>query len=102
MSAVHLRECAGGAIGSDGGHATARGAADWLYLAAAPIFAAMAMLTAVPADSRPDILCLTAEHASPLSGMTTMYWLMSAFHLPPWQKLIASRRKRNPRARSYA
>ncbi len=42
MSAVHLSECAGGAIGSDGGHATARGAADWLYLAAAPTFAAMA------------------------------------------------------------
>jgi hypothetical protein len=51
----------------------------------------MALLTSVLGGSQPDVLC-AAEHASPLSGMTAMYLLMSAFHLPPWLKLIASRR----------
>jgi hypothetical protein len=60
------------------------GAADWLSLAAAPTFAIMALLTGAGA---PDLLC--AANASPLSGMTPMYWLMSAFHSAPWLKLIA-------------
>lgn len=68
------------------------GAADWLRLAAAPTFAAMAALTAA---SPSDMLCMAA-HASPLggllSGMTPMYLLMAAFHLPAWLKLIPARR----------
>ena len=48
------------------------GAADWLSLAAAPTFAAMALLTAVV-------------------GGGPMYLLMSAFHSPPWLKVISSR-----------
>ncbi|WP_292395699.1 hypothetical protein [Mesorhizobium sp.] len=68
----------------------ARGAADWLSLAAAPTFAIMALLTAVTGDA--DMICSAAEDASPLSGMAMMYSLMSAFHLAPWLKLLASRR----------
>ena len=59
--------------------------ANGLYLAAAPTFAIMALLTCVLGDASP--LCGVA---SPLSGMVPMYLLMSAFHLPPWLKLIAS------------
>lgn len=73
---------------SDG--VTARGAADWLSLAAAPTFAMMALLTAVSGDA--DMICSAAQDASPLSGMAMMYLLMSAFHLAPWLKLVAGRR----------
>lgn len=60
-----------------------------LYLAAAPTFAMMALLTAVLGGGS-DVLC-SAASASPLSGMIPMYLLMSAFHLQPWLKLISSR-----------
>ncbi len=73
----------------ENGNAIARGAADWLYLAAAPTFAIMALLTGVlggPADA------LCSSGASPIVGMTSMYLLMSAFHLAPWLKLAAGRR----------
>jgi hypothetical protein len=68
----------------------ARGA-NWLCLAAAPTFAIMALLTALPGVGPPDMLCAATQHASPLSGMAAMYWLMSAFHSAPWLKLISSR-----------
>ena len=64
-------------------------AIDWLYLAAAPTFAIMALLTSVLGGGAPDALC---SGASPLSGMVPMYLLMSAFHLAPWLKLISNRR----------
>jgi hypothetical protein len=69
----------------------ATGAADFLYLAAAPTFAIMALLTGVFGGT-PDMLCSAAPGASPLSGMVPMYLLMSAFHLAPWLKLFSSRR----------
>jgi hypothetical protein len=72
------------------GNAAAKGAADVLYLAAAPTFAVMALVTGLlggPADA----LCAMTG-ASPLSGMVPMYLLMSAFHLAPWLKLLAGRR----------
>jgi hypothetical protein len=78
---------------SERGSAGALPATDWLCLAAAPTFAIMALLTSVLGGSQPDILCAAADHASPLSGMTAMYLLMSAFHSPPWLKLIASRHR---------
>jgi hypothetical protein len=64
------------------------GAAEFLYLAAAPTFAIMALLTAVLGGPL-DALC---SGASPLSGMVPMYALMSAFHTAPWLKLISRRR----------
>jgi hypothetical protein len=80
--------CSGG---SDGG-ATRRNAAafravDGLALAASPTFAIMALLTGVLGGGRAEMLC-SAAHGSPLSGMVTMYVLMSAFHVAPWLKLI--------------
>jgi hypothetical protein len=68
------------------------GAADWLSLAAAPTFAFMALLTAVPGGGPLDMLCSATPGASPFSGMVLMYLLMSAFHLGPWLRLIANRR----------
>jgi hypothetical protein len=51
----------------------------------------MAPLTGVLGGGQPDILCSAVEHTSLLSGMTPMYLLMSAFHSPPWLKLISGR-----------
>jgi hypothetical protein len=84
------RETVDGSAGS--GNATALGAADWLCLAAAPIFAIMALLTGVLGGGPPDMLCSAAQDASPLSGMVPMYLLMSAFHSAPWLKLVSNRR----------
>jgi hypothetical protein len=68
------------------------GAADWLSLAAAPTFAFMALLTAVPGSGPLDMLCSAAPGAPPFTGMGLMYLLMSAFHLAPWLRLITSLR----------
>jgi hypothetical protein len=69
--------------------ASARGAADWLSLAAAPTFAIMALLTVIFGGGAQDMLCAAAPDAWPLGGMVPMYLLMSSFHLAPWLKLIA-------------
>ncbi len=75
----------------DGAMAARLGTADWLSLAAAPTFAAMALLTGVVESAAPDTLC-SAQGGSPLAGMVPMYLLMSAFHSAPWLKLISHRR----------
>lgn len=72
------------------GNAAARGAADWLSLAAAPTFAFMALATVL--DGGPDRFCSAGHDASPLTGMAAMYLLMSAFHAAPWLKLLFNRR----------
>jgi hypothetical protein len=84
------------AIGrSDHAAAPGGGLGGWLGLAAAPTFAAMALLTAVSgADA--DMMCGAAHGVSPLgwpalSGMVPMYALMSAFHAAPWVRLISQR-----------
>ena len=64
-------------------------AVGWLALGAAPTFAAMALLTHLCGS---DMLCATSAGASSLTGMTTMYALMSAFHLSPWLRLSARSR----------
>jgi hypothetical protein len=86
------------AIGNDRGSAI-RLVTDCLALAATPTFAVAALLAAL-GGGEPDFLCAALQHASPLGGMVPMYVLMSAFHSPPWLKLMSSRR--NPRGRSYA
>jgi hypothetical protein len=73
-------------------HAAAFGG--WLGLAAAPTFAAMALLTAVSgADA--DMMCgahgVSALGWPAFGGMVPMYALMSAFHAGPWMKLISQR-----------
>ena len=77
----------------ESGNDTARTAAEWLYLAAAPTFAIMALVTGVDGGGPADALCSIAG-TSPLSGMMPMYLLMSAFHLAPWLKFVAGRRSR--------
>ena len=72
------------------GDAGTYGAADVLYLAAAPTFAVMALVTGLPGGGA-DAVCSTMG-ASPLSGMVPMYLLMSAFHSAPWLKLVTGRR----------
>lgn len=67
------------------------GVVDFLSLAGAPTFAAMALLTATLAVGSPDMLCATQD-ASPLNGMVVMYLLMSAFHSVPWLRLLSNRR----------
>jgi hypothetical protein len=52
-----------------------------------PTFAIMALLTGGLGGGPAEMLC-SAAHVSPLSGMVTMYLLMSAFHAAPWLKLI--------------
>ena len=77
--------------------AVALRAGDWLGLAAAPAFAAMALLTVLPDDGPPHMLCSAAEGASLMSGMAPMYALMSAFHLTPWLRLASRRRRARAR-----
>jgi hypothetical protein len=85
---------AGGVDGSlrSGGGRAARYLSSGLRFAATPTFAVMALLAGLPGDGGPaEILCLTADHASPFGGMVPMYLLMSLFHLTPWLRLIARR-----------
>lgn len=67
----------------------ASGAAGWLGLAAAPIFAVMALLTYGSGGDAAMLLCSAGHGMSPLSGMAPMYVLMSALHAMPWLNLIS-------------
>jgi len=49
----------------------------------------MALLTAFAGSA--DMPCMALQDVSPINGMALMYLLMSAFHLPPWLKLVARR-----------
>jgi hypothetical protein len=91
MSETHSGGRGSGAIRCEDDSAAAKGAADFLYLAAAPTFAIMALLAGIGGGA-PDVLCSAARAASPLSGMVPMYVLMSAFHSAPWLKMISGRR----------
>ncbi|MBB3138800.1 hypothetical protein FHS26_006579 [Rhizobium pisi] len=82
---------------------TARGGqtvltADFLSFAAAPTFALMGLLTAATGSS--DMICMTTPDAFPLTGMTSMYLLMSGFHLSPWLRLAGRRAPTLKRASS--
>ena len=71
------------------------GLAEGLALAAAPTFAAMALLTGLAGDGAAAVLCASAG-ASPLGGMVTMYLLMSAFHVAPWLRRVRGRGRPAP------
>lgn len=64
-----------------------------LGFAAAPTFAAMALLTAASGDGAMDALCTSqgGPGASPFGGMVLMYVLMSVFHAAPWLRLLHRR-----------
>ena len=64
--------------------------ADRLALAAAPVFALMALWTGL-SGGRSDMACMAMPELSPLNGMALMYALMSAFHATPWLKQISRR-----------
>ena len=68
----------------------ARTASDVICLAATPVFAVMAA-TGIGGDM-PGMPHAMID-ASPVSGMTVMYALMSVFHAAPWLKLFAHHRK---------
>jgi hypothetical protein len=72
-------------------------AADWLGLAAAPIFAIMALLAEIFNDPS-MIICAAMKDLFPLGGMVPMYVLMSVIHLSPWLKLKSNRRRAIRRA----
>ena len=78
-------------LDDDDAAVAAVGLAKWLCLAATPTFAIMALLTCLN-TSPMDRLCSSGSGA-PLGGMVAMYLLMSAFHSPPWLKLILGRRR---------
>jgi hypothetical protein len=40
-----------------------------------------------------DAICISGGSAFPLSGMTIMYALKSAFHVPPWLGLFSLMRQ---------
>jgi hypothetical protein len=90
MTEIHAVNAPPGArVENEDTAAAAVGMANWLYLAATPTFAIMALLTGVD-GSLMDKLC-SAGPGEPLGGMVPMYLLMSAFHSPPWLKLIGRR-----------
>jgi hypothetical protein len=72
------------------GGGVAAGAASALGVAAAPVFAMLALWTAL-SGTQPGVLCMDMQGASQLSGMTLRYALMSIFHAAPWIKLVSSR-----------
>ena len=80
----------GGCAGSGSGSMAAPHSAGLLGLAAAPVFALMALWTGL--SDQPDTLCMSMHDASSLNGMALMYTLMSIFHAAPWIKLISSQR----------
>jgi hypothetical protein len=57
-------------------------AADWLRLAAGPVFAGMG-LVALLGGGPSDAFCGSVP-TSPLDGMAMMYLLMAAVHAAPW------------------
>ena len=75
-------------------------AADRLNLAAAPAFAVMALVSMVTGDDPSTLVCSTAYGTSWLTGMTSMYVLMSTFHLEAWLRRISKQPRAPARSRS--
>jgi hypothetical protein len=89
MTTAHPAQSTSSASRNEEGVAAAFSLAKWLSLAATPTFAIMALLTSL-GGSPMDRLC-SSGHGAPLSGMVTMYLLMSVFHSRSWLNLISSK-----------
>lgn len=63
-----------------------------LGLAAAPVFAAMAVISAVTPTYD---LCLSGAGGLSVTGMTWMYCLMSLFHIDAWFRLLDRGRRKS-------
>jgi hypothetical protein len=92
MSEAIADDGAGRALRLDALGAAALRASDGLRYAAAPGFAVMALITGVEGGGAAHWVCSSAQEASPLTGMTAMYVLMSVIHAPPWLHEIFRRR----------
>jgi hypothetical protein len=47
------------------------------------------VVTGIRDAGQPGLLCAATQYAFPLSGMVSMYLLMSVFHAAPWLKLVS-------------
>jgi len=67
-----------------------------LSFAPTPTFALLGLLSASQEGSLENLVCSAGHGSSPLTGMVSMYLLMSVFHSTPWIRMIAqaSARKR--------
>jgi len=90
MNEAQCAHASGDASREDDGARTPLGFSEWLCLAATPTYAILALLTALFGGSATNGLCLSESWAS-LGGMAPMYLLMSAFHSPPWLRLMFGR-----------
>lgn len=77
-------EVNGNPSGSNFSSRSIRGA---IGLAAAPTFAAMAVVSGLFQDELAAI-CSGGSGALPLTGMVWMYILMSVFHVGPWLRVL--------------
>lgn len=59
-----------------------KGLEGWIGLAAAPAFAAMALLSHLGGGA--DLICSSSR----LNSMPTMYLIMACVHLAPWLRLL--------------
>jgi hypothetical protein len=93
MSVMFARDT--NAMGCESGGAAFH-SLSWLYLAATPVFALMALLTLLVEAAPGDVLCGPGQGALSLTGMVPMYVLMSAFHAGPWIRLALGTDRADP------